>query len=125
MFAQFMNQFAEQSKVFVEPAFEMNRIALEQMQKIGQKNLELANEYAKVGFEQMTKLSKVKSPEELQSLAQEQLSVAADLSRKVADDAKGVLVMGQELGDEWKKFVEVSSEKSFSAVAPAKPAAKK
>jgi phasin family protein len=105
MFAQVMNGFVEQSKVWFEPAFEFNRIALNQLQKLGQKQLAMTNDYAGIGLEQLQKASQLQQLDEVTKLAEEQLKTSADVSRKVMEDAQSWVTLGQEMSNEWQQFM--------------------
>lgn len=120
MFAQVFNTFSEQSKLFVEPALEFNRIALGQLQKLGEKQLTLINEYSKLGFAQIEKASKVQTAEDFSSITEEQLKATADMSRKLADDTTALVTLGQEMGNEWKQYAEARFESFTAQVKPAK-----
>jgi len=58
MFAQMFNAAVEQSKTLFEPALQANQIATSQMQKLGQKQLSLINDYSTMGLQQLEKAPK-------------------------------------------------------------------
>ncbi|WP_144391934.1 phasin family protein [Pleionea sediminis] len=106
MFAQAISSFNEQSKAFVEPLLEFNQLALSQAQKLGEKQLELLNEYSKIGLSQLDKAAKIQSIDDFKGIAEEQLKASAELSEKVMKDAQSMISVGQEMSIEWKDFME-------------------
>jgi len=106
MFAQMLNNVTEQSKSFIEPTLEFNRIAFSQAQKLGAKQLELVNEYAKLGLGQLEKASKIQSLDDVKNAGEEQLKTAGDISQKLINDANEMVALGQEMSEEWKSFIE-------------------
>ncbi len=125
MFAQVFNNVAQQQKSFVEPALEFNRIALGQVQKLGQKQLELVNCYAEQSLAQVSKLASVQSLEDVQSLAQEQATSVNEFSQKLIQDANAMAELGKEMGDEWKQYVETKLSGFAEAEKPTVKATKK
>lgn len=106
MFAQAINSFNEQSKAFFEPMFEVNRLAITQAQKLGEKQLALINEYTKLGLTQLDKAAKIQSMDDLKGATEEQLKVSAEFSEKVIKDAQSFVTVGQEMSAEWKELVD-------------------
>ena len=106
MFAQVFNDWTEQSKSLVEPLLTMNRIALGQMQKVSSRQLELANEYARIGMSQLDSLTKVQSLEDAQAFAQKQAQLGGELPSKLLQDGNDSIELCKELGGEWKDFFE-------------------
>ncbi|NVJ49372.1 MAG: phasin family protein [Gammaproteobacteria bacterium] len=122
MFAQVFSSMADQGKAMFEPAFEFNRIALGQAQKVAEKQLELVNEYTKLGLSQINKAASISSIDDIQAASEAQLKVGQELSEKLMKDASDWAVMGQALTEEWKTF----AESKFQAVVkePVKAAKK-
>ncbi len=106
MFAQAINSFNEQSKAFFEPMFEVNRLAITQAQKLGEKQLALINEYTKLGLSQLDKAAKIQSMDDLKGATEEQLKASAEFSEKVIKDAQSFVTVGQEMSAEWKELVD-------------------
>ena len=116
MFTQAINSWADQSKAFFEPVIEFNQIALSQAQKIGEKQLSLVNDYAKLGLEQLSKASKITTAEELQKAAEEQFKSIQSINDKVMKDTADLVSFGQELGAEWKTFADSKLEATAKTV---------
>ncbi|WMS86642.1 phasin family protein [Pleionea litopenaei] len=122
MFAQVFSSMADQSKTMFEPAFEFNRIALGQAQKVAEKQLALVNDYAKLGLSQLGQAAKISSVEDLKAVSEAQLKASQELSDKMVKDANDWAALGQSMTEEWKTFAESKFE---SAVKETTKAAKK
>ncbi len=125
MFAQAINSFNEQSKAFFEPMFEVNRLAITQAQKLGEKQLALFNEYTKLGLSQLDKAAKIQSMDDLKGATEEQLKASAEFSEKVIKDAQSFVTVGQEMSAEWKELVDSKLSQFTAQPQQASKASKK
>lgn len=120
MFAQMFNAAVEQSKTLFEPALQASQIATSQMQKLGQKQLSLINDYSTMGLQQLEKASKVTSLDDLQGMADEQLKASQTASEKLLKDSMQMVELGVAFSSEWQQLF-VEKAQSFNAQQVAEP----
>ncbi|PWK51701.1 phasin family protein [Pleionea mediterranea] len=120
MFAQMFNAAVEQSKTLFEPALQANQIATSQMQKLGQKQLSLINDYSTMGLQQLEKASKVTSLDDLQGMADEQLKASQTASEKLLKDSMQMVELGVAFSSEWQQLFAEKAQ-SFNAQQVAEP----
>ncbi len=120
MFNQMFNTMTEQSKLFVEPLFEANKLAMTQAQKLGQKQLELVNAYATLGLKSLEKSATLGSLEDVKSFVEKQVEESQVVSNKIASDTQEVLELGLSFGQEWKTFAEGKVAKATEVAVKAK-----
>ena len=120
MFAQMFNAAVEQSKTLFEPALQASQIATSQMQKLGQKQLSLINDYSTMGLQQLEKVSKVTSLDDLQGMADEQLKASQTASEKLLKDSMQMVELGVAFSSEWQQLFAEKAQ-SFNVQQVAEP----
>lgn len=124
MFAQMFNTAVEQSKTLFEPAIQANQMATRQLQKLGQKQLSLINEYSSIGFEQLEKASKITSLDDIKGLADEQVKNSRSASDKLLNDSMQMVELGVEFTSEWQQLIAENVQTFNTQQAPQAKAAK-
>ena len=124
MFAQMFNTAVEQSKTLFEPAIQANQMATRQLQKLGQKQLSLINEYSSIGFEQLENASKITSLDDIKGLADEQVKNSRSASDKLLNDSMQMVELGVEFTSEWQQLIAENVQTFNTQQAPQAKAAK-
>ena len=125
MFDTMFKNMTAQTERFYQPAFELNRLVLGQLEKIGKVQLENFNSYAELSIQQVNALAKVKSPEDFKSIFENQAATASTLSEKALKDASQMVELGKAFAEELSEFSQKQAQAVWGEVEKATTTATK
>ena len=123
------DKYTEQAeKLFMAPTRSYAKLAVDYTEKLMAAQMEAVRTYSEIGMQQARAAMEIKDTKGFQQYAEQQQTVAKDLSERVKSDAEKSVAMNQDFANDIRKLVESSvqtaSETAQQSVAEAKNAAK-
>ncbi len=123
------DKYTEQAeKLFMAPTRSYAKLAVDYTEKLMAAQMEAVRTYSEIGMQQARAAMEIKDTKGFQQYAEQQQTVAKDLSERVKSDAEKSVAMNQDFANDIRKLVESSvqnaSETAQQSVAEAKKAAK-
>ena len=123
------DKYTEQAeKLFMAPTRSYAKLAVDYTEKLMAAQMEAVRTYSEIGMQQARAAMEIKDTKGFQQYAEQQQTVAKDLSERVKSDAEKSVAMTQDFANDLRKLVESSvqtaSETAQQSVAEAKKAAK-
>ncbi len=109
-----INAFSKQAKNMYAPLSKFNSLMVDNMEKMTEFQINTIKSYADIGMGQIKSVTQIKDAESLQSFSSSQAEVAAQVNKKIMDDAKVL----SEMANDFKGKIE-------AIMAEAKPTAEK
>lgn len=85
-----LNAFTEQAKSMYAPLTKLNSLMVENMEKMTEFQINSIKSYAEMSIGQMKKATEIKDAETLRSFSSSQAEVAAEVNKKIMEDAKAL-----------------------------------
>jgi phasin family protein len=95
MYEKLLSQLSEQSQKMAEPINEITTLTVDYIEKLSQFQVNAVKAYTDLGLDQLKNVAAVKDPETLQAYVSKQSEMAAQVGKKLADDAKTLAQLGE------------------------------
>lgn len=113
--AQFEKFSAQAEKLFMGPTRAYGKLAVDYTEKLMAAQMEAVRTYSEIGIQQARAALDIKNPQGLQQYAEQQQSVARDLSERVKSEAEKSVAMNQDFANEIRELVESSVKAAAEA----------
>lgn len=125
MYEKLLAQLSEQSQKMAQPINEITSLTVDYIEKLSQFQVNAVKAYTDLGLDQLKNMTAVKDPESLQAYITKQREMAAQMGKKIADDAKTLAQLGEVFAEDIQNLARKDLARLTEFTAPFLAAAQK
>ena len=118
MYEKLLAQLSEQSQKMAEPINEITTLTVDYIEKLSQFQVNAVKAYTDLGLDQLKNMASIKDPDTLQSYINSQTEMAAQVSKKLADDAKALAQLGEVFAEDIQNLAKKDLARLTEFTAP-------
>ena len=118
MYEKLLAQLSEQSQKMAEPINEITTLTVDYIEKLSQFQVNAVKAYTDLGLDQLKNMASVKDPDTLQTYINSQTEMAAQVGKKLADDAKALAQLGEVFAEDIQNLAKKDLARLTELTAP-------